>query len=242
MSEPSLDLDKPSAVGTLDRITTNVAISLIAVVPTFVTCLIAPWRLAELLKRDDPEGRVGMLLSPGAFFALSLLVSMMVGALLTTPEIAQNDGSLLGPNLALTIQAAVTEGDVWKVVGAVLPIYVFAVLAGALGLVFKASIHADWTLRISLRAMFYVIGAFVSWVILAVSAIGVVRGLSDNVGLANNLAPITILPSLGLILWMYFWFFRKVGAISYFRSGVLAVAMFVLMAMTVVVLGTLDNL
>ena len=242
MSEPSLDLEKPNAMGTLDRLTTNVAISIIAVVPTLVTCIAMPWRLSKLLKRDDPEGRSGMLLSPGAFFPLSLLVSMITGALLTTPEMASTNGSFLGPNLALSIQSSVSEGDVWRTIGIVMPIYAYAVLVGTLGLLLKPWAHEDWTLRVSLRAMFYVSGAFIAWVMLSTAAIDIVRVSTQNAQLLSTITMVLPIPILWIVLWMYFWFFRYDGKLSLVRSGLLSVAMLVLMLLSVVALGTLASL
>ncbi|MEL7030649.1 MAG: hypothetical protein AAGL97_03625 [Pseudomonadota bacterium] len=241
MNEPSLDLEKPNAVGALDRVTTNVAMSLIAVVPTFLTCIVAPWRLSELLKRDDPEGRLGMRLAPGAFFPLALLLSMIAGALLTTPELANRNGAFLGPNLALAIQSAISEGDIWRTVGTVLPIYAFAVVAGSLGALLNRWAHEDWGLRVSLRAAFYVVGAFVSWVILSTAAIDLVRASTQNFQLANTLSVVITVPSLVAIVWMYFWFFRNGGDISWIRSGLLTIAMMVLLLITMVLVGVLAS-
>ncbi|NQY12753.1 MAG: hypothetical protein HRT81_02700, partial [Henriciella sp.] len=187
MSEPSLELDKPQAIATLDRLTTNVALSLVAVIPTFFVCILQPWRVANLVREDHPEGRSGMLLSPGAYFPLSLLVSMIAGAVLTTPEIADYNGAYLGPDLALSIQAAMSEGDIWKTIAIIMPIYGFAVLAGALGLSLKVFASEDWSLRTSLRTVFYVVGTFVSWVILSTAAIDLVRVHSQNRDLVNTL-------------------------------------------------------
>lgn len=242
MVDPNIDLEKPHAVGALDRLTTNVAISLVAVVPTLFVCAIQPWRLSELIQQDHPEGRSGMLLSPGAFSPLSMLLSLMAGALLTTPEIANNNGAFLGPGLALTIQAAVSEGDIWKAVAIILPIYGFAVVVGSLGLVLKPWIGSDWSIRTILRAVFYVTGALVSWVILTTAAIDLIRVSSGNIDLVNSLYMLIPLPTFGLIFWMYFWFFRKGGALSLVRSGVLSMMMILLMVLSVIGLGTLATL
>lgn len=232
MPEPSLELDKPQAIATLDRLTTNVALSLVAVVPTFFVCILQPWRVSKLVREDHPEGRSGMLLSPGAYFPLSLLVSMTAGAVLTTPEIANYNGAYLGPDLALSIQAAMSEGDVWKTIAIIMPIYGFTILAGALGLVLKLFASKDWTLRTSLRSVFYVIGTLVSWVILSTAAIDLVRVHSQNPGLVNALTAIISVPVLGVMVWMFFWIFRNDGALSYVRSGLLSLAMFVVLAVS----------
>jgi|GEM_PF-3060014 len=232
MSEPSLELDKPQAIATLDRLTTNVALSLVAVIPTFFVCILQPWRVAKLVRDDHPEGRSGMLLSPGAYFPLSLLVSMIAGAVLTTPEIADYNGAYLGPDLALSIQAAMSEGDIWKTIAIIMPIYGFAVLAGALGVILKVFASEDWSLRTSLRTVFYVVGTFVSWVILSTAAIDLVRVHSQNRDLVNTLNGIVPVLALGVMVWMFFWFFRKDGALSYVRSGILSIAMFFVMVLS----------
>lgn len=242
MVEPSIDLEKPHAVGALDRLTTNVAISFVAVVPTLFVCAIKPWRLSELIRQDHPEGRSGMLLSPGAFFPLSMFLSLMAGALLTTPEIANNNGAFLGPGLALAIQSAVSEGDVWKVVAIIMPIYGFAVVVGSLGLVLNPLVGSDWSLRTSLRAVFYVTGTLVSWVVLTTAAIDLVRVYGGNTDLVSSLYLLIPLPTFGLIFWMYLWFFRSGDALSVVRSSVLSVMMILLMILSVIGLGTLATL
>ena len=203
MDDPSLDFEKPNAVGALDRITTNVALSLIAVVPTFLTCVVAPWRLSGLLKGDAPEGRDGMRLSPGAFFPLCLLFSMIIGAQLTTPEIARNNGAFLGPNLALSIQSAIADGDLWRTVSIVMPVYAFAVLTGMLGVAVKSWAHKDWTLRVSIRAAFYVFGVIVSWIILSTAVIDIVRASTQSAQAVDTLMTLVPVPVLWVVFWMY---------------------------------------
>lgn len=239
MDETKLDLEKPNAAGALDRMTTNVAIALLAVVPTFLVCIATPWRLAGLLSADTPEGRSGMLLAPGAFFPLSLLVSMIAGAMLTTPELANNNGAFLGPQLALSIQETVSEGNIWKTIGTVMPIYAFAVLAGALGAVLAPLARYDWGLRVSLRAAFYVVGAFVSWVILSTAAIDIVRASTRNGQLVETMTMLMTIPTLGVIYWMYFWLFRNGGERSYLRSGLLSGLMLALLFAAVLAMGLL---
>ena len=242
MDDPSLDLEKPNAVGALDRITTNVALSLIAVVPTLLTCIIAPWRLSGLLKGDDPEGRAGMRLAPGAFFPLCLLISMIIGAQLTTPELARNNGAFLGPNLALSIQSAIADGDLWRTVSIFMPIYAFAVLTGTLGMALKFWSHKDWTLRVSIRAAFYVFGVLVSWIILSTAAIDIVRASTGGSQTVDTLMMLVPIPALGAVFWMYFWFFRNEGDLTYLRSGILSVAMFALMFIALVGMGVFLSL
>lgn len=226
MSEPGFDLEKPNAIGVLDRLTTNFALSTIAVFPTFWAAIVTPWRLAKLLNLDDPNGRSGLLLAPGAFFPLSLLVSFIIAATFTTPEILNINGAFIGPELALSVRSAASDGDVWKIVATIMPIYGVAVVFGLLASFLKPWAGQDWTLRVSLRASFYVNAVLVSWLILTGTAVDWLRIASGNSQIGNTIYPVLVPLTCGWILWVYFWFFRDGGAISWVRSGLLSAAMF----------------
>lgn len=226
MSGPSLDLEKPNAIGGLDRLVTNFAISLIAVYPTFWTCIVKPWRLTPLLERDDPDGRMGILLAPGAFLPLALMISFIIAAVLATPETLSTNGSFIGPGLAVAVQTAAAEGDIWKIIATVMPVYGTAIVIGLLGTVLKPWAHKDWTLRASLRASFYVITVLISWMILTTAIVDLVRLHTDNFGLGSLLFKLLIPPAFIFLVWAYFWFFRHDGALSWIRSGLLSLAMF----------------
>ena len=152
MSGPNLDLEKPNAIGGLDRLVTNIALAFIAVIPTFLTCISMPWKLRPLLDRDDPDGRMGMLLAPGAYFPLSLMIFFIIAAVLATPETLSNNGAFIGPGLAVAVQTAASEGNIWKIVATIMPIYGMAIFVGIIGTILKRWAGQDWTLRISLRA------------------------------------------------------------------------------------------
>lgn len=224
MSGPSLDLEKPNLIGGLDRLVTNFAISAIAVVPTFMTCIVKPWRVRPLLERDDPDGRMGMLLAPGAFFPLALMVSFIIAALLATPETIQTNGSYIGPDLAVAVQSAASEGDVWKIIATILPIYGMAVFFGLLATALKPWAGQDWTLRVSLRAALYIIGVLTSWMILITAVADLIQLSTGRYETASMLYKIVIIPTLGAIFWMYFWFFRNNGSVSKRRSAALSLA------------------
>lgn len=226
MSGPDLDLEKPNAIGGLDKLVTYSAISTIAVVPTFLTCIFMPWRLTDLLDHESPDGRQGMMLAPGAYFPLSLLVSLIVAALLSTPETVSTNGSFIGPGLAVTVQKAATNGDIWKIVATIMPIYGVAVFIGLLGLILKPLAGPDWSLRISLRSAFYVMGTLTSWLILTTAVIDLVRISTNNAGLASAIYQIITIPTAGAIIWMFFWFLYRNGAISRLRAGALCLGMF----------------
>ncbi|MEM8615832.1 MAG: hypothetical protein AAGF20_02750 [Pseudomonadota bacterium] len=242
MSGPDLDLEKPTAVGVLDRLTTNVALSLIAVLPTLFFALAMPWRLGPLLREDDPEGRQGMCLAPGAFFPLSLFVFLMAAALISTPEAAERDGSFIGPGLAISIQTAISDGNVWRAIAAVLPIYVFSVIVGTVSVGLAPLTKQNWTLRVSLRATFYVIATVLSCVIILTAMAEWSRDVTEANDVAEFIYIVSPIFVFGPIFWMYLWFFRSGGDVAWWRSVLLSFAMLAIMLGVIIVLGLLAGL
>lgn len=225
MSGPSLDLEKPNMIGGLDRLVTNFAISVIAVIPTFFMCIAKPWRLKPLLDGDDPDGRMGMLLAPGAFFPLALMLSFFIAALLATPETINTNSSYIGPDLAVTVQSAASTGDVWKIIATIMPIYGMAVFFGLLAMTLKPWIGQEWTLRVSIRAGLYIIGVLTSWIIFVTAAGDLMQLSTGSYKTASLLYKIVIVPTVGSVFWMYFGFFYNTESVSKLRSGALSVAM-----------------
>jgi len=226
MSGPNLDLEKPNVIGGLDRLVTNSALCIIAVVPTFWTCIAMPWRLTSLLDQDDPDGRTGMLLAPGAFFSIVLMVSLLIGAILSTPETVSNNGSYIGPDLAVSVQSAASEGDIWKIIATVTPLYGATIFIGLLGMVLKPWSHHDWTLRVSLRAAFYVMGVLISWAIITTAIIDLIWLKTQSNVVFDISFLIVSFPAFGFFFWIYFWFFLYDGTISKIRASILSLSMF----------------
>ena len=226
MSGPNIDLEKPNAIGGLDRLVTNFALSAIAVFPTFWTCIAMPWRLRPLLDRDDPDGSMGMLLAPGAFFPLALMVSFLMGAALSTPETVSNNGSFIGPDLAVSVQSAASKGDIWKIIATVMPLYGASIYIGLLGVTLKRWTHQAWTLRVSLRAAFYVMAVLISWIILTTAIIDLIWLKTGKNDIFQTSFLFVTIPALGFFFWIYFWFFRNDGAVSKIRSAALTLSMF----------------
>ena len=241
MSGPSLDLEKPNLIGGLDKLVTNFAISAIAVVPTFLTCIVKPWRLRALIDQDLPDGRRGLLLGPGAYFPLSLMVAFIVAALLATPETINTNSAFIGPGLAVSVQSAASEGDVWKIIATIMPIYGLTIVLGLLGLCLKSWAGESWTLRVSLRAAFYVAATLISWAILVTAIVDLIRISTVNFDV-QSIYMFVVVPTASAVLWMYFWFFQNNGTVSYLRSGALCAAMFGLIVAMIVVMEILIRL
>ena len=242
MSGPDIDFESPNAMGRLDQLVVNFAVSTIAVVPTFFTCLSKPWRMQDLIKNEHPKGRKDLLLAPGAFFPLALMVSFISAAMLSTPETVQYNGAYIGPELALRVQSAAANGEIWKIVATVMPIYGFAVFYGLLGAALSPFVPNNWTLQKSLRASLYVIGILVCWAVITTAAIDLIAVTWGSGEIATTFYSIFLLPTLTAILWMYFGVFYKKDECSKFRAALLSVAMFGLLVLAVMMIGILASL
>ncbi|MEM8785988.1 MAG: hypothetical protein AAGF19_09055, partial [Pseudomonadota bacterium] len=141
------DVGKSNALGTLDRVVTNIALGMIAIIPTFIVGLVWPRRLAPLIMADQDEGRDGMLLAPGLFFLFSLITLHLAIAIFQPlwAPIAEND--TMGSGLAAAVFEAMREGNVWKTAMAMAPIYLFALSASVAGLILRPIAGVEWTLK-----------------------------------------------------------------------------------------------
>jgi hypothetical protein len=239
MPGPNLELDKPNIIGGLDKLVTNFAIAAIAVIPTFLTCIVKPWKLAPMLARDEPDGRSGMLLAPGAYFPLALLVSFLAAAMLATPEIIEYNGAFIGPDLAVSVQTAAAEGDVWKIIATIMPLYGTAVIYGLLAIIVKPFAGDIWTLRVSLRAAFYIFATLVSWMVLVTAIVDILRFSTANLDIGSKIYPVLIVPTAAFIPWTYFWYFRQISSHSVVRCLFLALSM---LGLIMVIMGLTDLL
>ena len=180
----------------------------------------------QLLYGENPDGRMGMLLSPGAFFPLSLVGSFTVAAIFATPEIINYNGAYIGPALAVSVQEAISQGNVWKTLAIITPFYGASIFLGVLGALLTPWAHQDWSLRISLKAAFYVTGTLASFGMLSTTVIDLVRVSTSNNQIGSVVYPILTVFTIGLVIWMYCGFFRNGGAVSWGKSIALGVAMF----------------
>ena len=238
MSGPDLDLDKPNAIDGLDRLVTNFGLAIIAVFPTLGMAVAMPWRLAPLLADEYPNRHQRMVLGPGAFFPLALFLTLLVSAVFATPEILQTNGSFIGPGLAVAVSKAAAEGDIWKIVGTVMPIYAFSVGLGLLSSSLSL-ISSPWlTVRVSLRAAFYVIGTVISWIILSTAAIDLLQLRFEDRNITSVLYAWNIVPMLAIYLWMYFWLYRRAGDVSLLKSGLMTVGNMASLAVLMLIMGT----
>lgn len=240
MSGPDIDTNEKNAIGGIDRFVLNIALTALSVFPTLYALIATPWRLTPLLLTQEPDGRRGMLLGPGVFFVASITVTMLAAGLFATPETMANNVGLVGPAYSKSVSTAVAQGDAWRVAALIGPIYVLAVVIGALGRALGRLVGPSWTLQASLRASFYQMAASICWIIASstiIDAIGLAGGqqLSQQLYIANA-APILALP-----VWQYFWFFRRAGDLSKMRATGLALLMLFMIAGVIFVIGQLRS-
>ncbi|MEM6513801.1 MAG: hypothetical protein AAF660_12370 [Pseudomonadota bacterium] len=231
MLEPEFETPRHGAVHTLDRWVTGIAVSTIAVLPTLGVLLLKPQRLAQKLTEAMPDGNDDRLLAPGALFPLSLIVTLFVSAMLTTPETLQSNAAFLGPGLAIAVQNAAASGDFWGVAATVLPIYGFAIGVGLVGGLLSPFIGPAWTLRTSVRAGLYATAGVTAWIILSSSFIDILRVRFGLYDLGQSLYAWNSLPIAALSIWMYFGFIRALGDHGKVKALVLAIAMLALILM-----------
>ncbi|MEC7289898.1 MAG: hypothetical protein VXW22_07415 [Pseudomonadota bacterium] len=223
-----MDLEDKNAIGGLDRLITNVALAVIAVFPTLGAAFVMPWKLAPLLSSDEPDGRKSMLLSPGAFLPLSLTVILLFAATVSTSETVASNGGAIGPGLAVDVAQAASEGDLWRTVSLIAPIYILAIVIAVLSQLLRRWIGSWWTLRTALRAAFYQVAVTVCWIIVSSSIIDAYRVATNNHEVGRLLYDLNSIPIFGISLWLFFWFFQSDEKTAKLTAMVLAFAMFAL--------------
>jgi len=228
-NKDDIDFEQKNALGALDRFVTNIALAIVSVFPTFAVGVVQPWRLAPLIVNDVPEGRRGVLLSPGAFFVIALTVVLVLAAVVSTEETLAWNGSMIGPDWAVSVTSAAAEGNIWKTVSKITPVFLVAVFWGVIGLGLKKWAGPWWTLRVSIRAAFYFVTILVSYAILMSAifdAVTVHLNRPDVSQFAYKFLPFTIIL---FIFWYYFGVFNSDDNIPQKRAFVLSAVMSILL-------------
>ncbi len=224
-----VDFEEKNALGGLDRLVTNIGLAVICVFPSLFVALFMPWRLVPLITGNEPDGRKGVILSPGAFLVLALTLVFIIAAALTAHDIVSGDGSVVGPRLAYDVAMAASEGNLWKTISIIAPIYAVSVIIGVIGSALQPWAGKWWTLRVSLRASFYFLTVCVSWIILWSVMIEYVKIQSNDYALGHTLYAIISIAMVPMALWSYFWYFRAGGNHSVKRASLLSFSMLILL-------------
>ncbi|MGB6230667.1 MAG: hypothetical protein WBF53_11150 [Litorimonas sp.] len=239
MSGPSIDLEERNPLGGLDLLATGIGLAVIAVFPTLLATLVAPWKLGPVLVADEPDGRRGMILSPGAYLVLSLAVVLVMVGSLVSPDVARNDGGLIGPRLAADVSSAARAGDVWLTLSRIAPVFIITLLFGVVGRGLTRWAGEWWDLRTSLRASFYAISTAICWIVLLSLGMDIAARLQSVPPASQRppgLSPVLV---IGSIYWIYFWCFRSGGGLTVRRALLLTLAMLGLSAAVMTAMGLL---
>lgn len=239
MSDPDIDLEDRNTLGGIDLLTTGVGMAIIAIFPTFLASIFTPWKLTPMLSKDVPDGRQGLLLAPGAYFVLMLAATMIFVGLTVNDDVVARDGSLIGPGLARSISEAASEGNVWKTLLRITPIFLFALAFGVIGRLFTRWIGPWWTLRTSVRTSFYSVATFISFIILIGALFEWIVALSNNRISIASLYAISGIPILLLPFWTYLSALKFGSGISWLRSSLIA---FIVFAIIITAFSTMMNL
>ncbi|NNU16555.1 hypothetical protein HK107_09505 [Parvularcula sp. ZS-1/3] len=179
MIEPQ-DFEERDAVGSIDRILVNFGLAIIAVLPTLVAVLLMPWKVAPLIEEQDPKGREGVLLGPGVFFLLCTTVVMLMIAVIVPEEAVEVNGAFIGPALALRVAEAVNEGDVWKTLSVIAPIYLLTTIFALVWMPLRLWFGPRFSLAVSLRIALYLTASIVSFIAITSVAIDTVALTMEN--------------------------------------------------------------
>lgn len=215
MTNDNVDITEPNFIGAVDRITTNIALAGLALIPSIFIVAFTPWRLPPLIKGDTPEGRDGVLLAPGIFFLMIMTFSMLF-LVAAAPELAVVDPDRNGSNVLTfsqnelaSLKAGWQEGEVYQVLQFVMPVYILTIAAYAALIWLRFLIGPWWTMRSAVRLGFYQTGAI----------FGLISGIGGAVLLAgftleqlNQINTLFLLTVLAVTLWNFFWVFKSGGA------------------------------
>ena len=97
---------------------------------------------------------------------------------------------------------------------------------GAVSLCLRPWVGPDWTLRVSLRAAFYVMGTLISWLLLVTAVADLARLHSGNNAMPSIIYKGVLIPTIFALIWIYAGFLSGSGTVSRRKSFALAVAIF----------------
>lgn len=237
MPNDEIHLEDKNAVGGLDRLVTNVSLAIVAVFPTFAACLVTPWKLVPQLTADEPDGRQGYWLSPGAYFPICLTVMLLLAATLTNDATLASNGGAIGPKMAMNVATAASNGDLWGTISILAPLYFIAILAGVMGRVVRRWAGPWWTLRTSMRAAFYQMTTSISWIILSSAIIDQVAVSMGNHTLSSTLYALNSAVIFGTAFWIYFWFLKRGGNLSIRLAALLGATILIMIGLFVALLN-----
>lgn len=228
-----------NVIDSVDRFATNFGLTALAILPTIIIAMAAPWKVAPLLRMEGNSGRSGLVLGPGVFLIVVLVSVIWFSAQVETGAQASVDATAaaaaeqetpqgvleIGPDAGAAVVEAIRQGDPWRAFFVLLPAYLTMVLVGAGASWLRFVVGPFWTVIVSVRAGFYFFGVMLS---VSFGALAVSRAFSLD--LIQTQVMTSSVAGLLLGPWMHASFFHTLGDVSRVRAaiaGVLALVSYV---------------
>ncbi|MEO9969316.1 MAG: hypothetical protein ABJG15_05725 [Hyphomonadaceae bacterium] len=77
-TELEIEAENKDIVGGVDRLMISAGLAILAVLPTLFIVTFMPWRAAQLLAADRPNGRDSYILGPGIFFVAAIVSTFIL--------------------------------------------------------------------------------------------------------------------------------------------------------------------
>lgn len=188
LTDSQTETSQPSLLN-LDWLLISAGVGVLSLLPTFLTLIIAPHKLAPQLGGKPPSGR-RLYLGPGQFFVLCVIVFVLIGSVLrpksNSTEVSPalettetfNAGKMIGRgirNFVETTAETLASGDVWSAALIALPIFAFAVALGFIIAILIGTLTqysgfkkvedpiVTWDIRHSMGSALYIVGALTLW-------------------------------------------------------------------------------
>lgn len=235
MNELDVDLEQKNIVGSIDRSIVNFGLVFIAVIPTYFQLILSPKKMVPLLRSEAADARMELKLGPGITFVFTILVLLGVGYVLrgtANPEqvVAETSASSSG------IRSAVGEGNLWRSIILLLPLYFAALLLGVLVHLSHLIIRKKSDLAQAVGVGLYTL-SMILILIIPISTIG--EKIEVEIVRTNLIFAAVLLSIFGILPWHVFSFSRHAFGNSNRASAAAAIicVVVILLALVLVAIG-----
>jgi len=225
----NVDITDQNIIGAIDHFATNIALAGLAILPSFLIVIFAPWRLTPMVIEGRPDGRSGLLLAPGIFFLLIVVLTILLTASIA-PEAtsgaersssvegaaaeAQSSRTLIGGEDISRMAEAWRAGDINQILMVLLPVFAICVITSASSAWLRVIVGGWWSIRTAIRSGFYIFGAIIG--LAAVFSWIPLLDLSSE--LTALISAIFSFGILAVIAWCLFGIFKAGSANGTWRA------------------------
>jgi len=197
----NVDITDQNIIGAIDHFATNIALAGLAILPSFLIVIFAPWRLTPMVIEGRPDGRSGLLLAPGIFFLLIVVLTILLTA-------------SIAPEAISRMAEAWRAGDINQILMVLLPVFAICVITSASSAWLRVIVGGWWSIRTAIRSGFYIFGAIIG--LAAVFSWIPLLDLSSE--LTALISAIFSFGILAVIAWCLFGIFKAGSANGTWRA------------------------